>query len=71
MAPHYRLSFRRTDEERDDANRQTSGLLGLVLLLALVVASLWLVKHLHAVSAIEDCLMMGRSNCDVMVSVNH
>ncbi len=71
MAPLYRLSFRRSDAERDDADRQTSGLLALVLILAIVVASLFLVKRLHAASAIEDCLMMGRSNCDVMVSLQH
>jgi hypothetical protein len=71
MAPMYRLSFRRTDAEVDDANRQTSGLLGIVLTLVLVVVSLYLVKHLHAASAIENCLMMGRGNCDVMVSLNH
>lgn len=71
MAPMYRLSFHRTDAERDDADRQTSGLLGLVLTLVIVVASLFLVKHLHAVAAIEDCLMMGRSNCDVLVSLHH
>ena len=71
MAPMYRLTFRRTDAERDDSDRQTSGLLGLALILALVVASLFLVKRLHAVSAIEDCLLAGRSNCDVMVSLYH
>lgn len=71
MAPIYRIVFHRTDAERDDADRQTSGLIGLVLTLLIVVASLYLVKHLHAVAAIEDCFMAGRSNCDVMVSVNH
>ena len=71
MAPMYRLSFHRTDAERDDADRQTSGLFGLVLTLVIVVASFFLVKHLHAVAAIEDCLMMGRSNCDVLVSLYH
>lgn len=71
MAPMYRLSFHKTDAERDDADRQTSGLAGLVLTLLIVVASLFLVKHLHAVSAVENCLMAGRTNCDVMVSLNH
>lgn len=71
MARMYRLTFRRTDAECDDADRQTSGLFGLALILALVVVSLFLVKHLHALSAIEDCLMAGRSNCDVMVSLHH
>ncbi len=71
MAPMYRLSFHRTDAERDDAERQTSGLLGLAFLLALVVVSLILVNHLHHVAAIEDCLLAARANCDVLVSLNH
>jgi hypothetical protein len=66
----YRLSFRRTDAERDDANRQTSGLLALAVVLGLVVASLVVVKHLHNVSAIEDCLLLGRTNCDILVAIN-
>lgn len=71
MAPMYRLIYRPTDSERDDANRQTTGLLGLVLVLIVVVAALYLVKHLHAVAAVEDCLLAARSNCDLMVSAIH
>lgn len=71
MAPLYRVHYQKTDAERDDSNRQTTGLAGLAMVLALVVIGLFLVKHLHAVSAVEDCLLMGRSNCDVMVSANH
>lgn len=71
MAPMYRLGFRKTDAERDEQDRQTSALLGLALTLALVVAGLFLVQHLHKVSAIEDCLLAGRSNCDVLVSPDH
>lgn len=67
MAPQYRLIFRRTEAERDDSDRQTSGLAGLALLLALVVVGLILVRRLHHISIIEDCLMTGRSNCDVLV----
>lgn len=71
MAPHYRLGFRRSDEQREDANRQTMGLAALCVVLCLVVVSLFLVKHLHAVGAIEDCLLAAHSNCDILVSVNH
>lgn len=71
MAPLYRAHDQITDAERDDANRQSTGLAGLALVLALVVVGFFLVKKLHAVAAVEDCLLMGRTNCDVMVSANH
>jgi hypothetical protein len=71
MAPSYRFIFRKTDTERDDANRQTSGLAALCFMLALVVIGLVLVKHLHAVSAAEDCLLMGRPNCDPVIASVH
>ncbi len=51
-----------------DANRQTTALAGLAVALFLVVVSFYLVKHLHHTEAIEDCLLSGRSNCDILVS---
>ena len=69
MASMYRFIFRKSDAERDDDDRKTAGLAGLCVLLALVVAGLFLVKHLHAVSAIEDCLLTGRTNCEKVVSI--
>ncbi len=71
MAPMYRLSFRRSDAELDDSNRQTSGLFGIVVVLALVVAGLFLVKRLHVASVLETCLITGRTNCEMIVSVYH
>jgi hypothetical protein len=52
-----------------DANRQTVALAGLAALLALVVVSLFLVKTLHRQSALEDCVISGRTNCDVMIAI--
>ena len=71
MAPFYRLIYGRTDAERDDANRQTTGLAGLAVVLALVVVGLFLARNLHRIAALEDCLSMGRANCEFMVSANH
>ncbi len=61
----HRLDFRQDDQEA--AARQTASLGGLALTLALVVIALFLTKQLHHKAAIEDCLMAGRTNCDVMV----
>jgi len=71
MAHLNRLVVRPLDTSRDDANRQTQGLAGLAVALFLVVISLALVRELRAKAAIEDCLMSGRQNCDLLVSLSH
>jgi hypothetical protein len=47
--------------------RQTAGLVGLVVILMLLIAGLFLVQHLRSAMAIEDCLLAGRNNCDALV----
>ncbi|MDR3525480.1 MAG: hypothetical protein P4L66_15430 [Acetobacteraceae bacterium] len=75
MAPIFRLSYRVTDAEREERiaadNRRSVALSGLAITLALLVASLFLVQRLHKVSKIEDCLLSGRSNCDMLVQRLH
>jgi hypothetical protein len=44
-------------------NRVTSSLAGLAVILGLVVICFFLVKVLQKQSALEDCLMSGRTNC--------
>ena len=53
------------DEEPDEnsADRSTARLAGLALILLLAVLGLFLVQKLRWKSALEDCLMSGRSNC--------
>jgi len=53
------------DEDRDEngADRSTARLAGLALILLLAVLGLFLVQKLRSESALEDCLMSGRSNC--------
>lgn len=35
----------------------------LVLVAALLVGGLWLMRHLRANAALQDCVMAGRTNC--------
>jgi len=58
------------DEEADEKteNRQTSSLLGIVIVLLLLVVGLFLVQQLRASAAIEDCLLAGRHNCGALVT---
>jgi hypothetical protein len=71
MARSDRFAVRSDETMRDDEDRQTAGLAGIAVALFLVVVAFYLVRELHATSAIEDCLMAGRQNCDILVSLHH
>jgi hypothetical protein len=53
------------------AERQTAGLVGIAITLLLLVIGLFLVQQLRASAAIEDCLIAGHRNCDILVSGAH
>jgi hypothetical protein len=57
-----------TEDEEAGANRQTASLAGLVVALALVVCGLIVVQALRRSGAEEDCLMSGRTNCDMIIA---
>jgi hypothetical protein len=65
MFKFHRLDFRREDLE--SADRQTASLAALAFALSLVVVGLCLVKALHEKSTIEDCLLSGRTNCQMVI----
>lgn len=56
------------DEEQDAADRQTASLAGLAVALCVVVLSLFVLRQLAASSAVEDCQMSGRVNCDLVLA---
>lgn len=57
------------DDARDKvAERQTAGLVGIVIVLLLLIGGLFLVHQLHTASVVGDCLMAGRRNCDALVT---
>jgi hypothetical protein len=66
---HVRRWIDREGEEAS-ANRQTASLAGLALTLLLVVIALCLTHALQHKSAIEDCLLTGRTNCSIVVEAN-
>ena len=55
------------DDEAED-NRVTLSLAGLAIALLVVVASLFVVHTLSQKAQVEDCLLAGRTNCDLVVS---
>ncbi len=60
----YRLGF----NAHEDSDRQTASLAGLAVTLLVIVICVFLMKQLHAKSAVEDCLLAGRSNCDLILA---
>jgi hypothetical protein len=50
------------DDQGGERSR-SGAVIGLAVVLALVVAAVYLVHALRKESQLEDCLMSGRSNC--------
>jgi hypothetical protein len=49
------------DDEAD--SRRTAALMGLIVILVLAIAAVFLVRELRSNANLEDCLMAGRRNC--------
>ena len=54
--------------DREEANNRTAGLAAIAVVLAILIGGLALVHTLRTKSAIEDCLMAGRRDCDRFVN---
>ena len=53
-----------TDPEQGDSRRGASA--GLVVAAVMLAVGLWLARDLTAASKMQDCLMSGRTNCNVI-----
>jgi hypothetical protein len=53
----------RSEDGEDADQRRSAALIGLIIILALAIAGVWLVRELREKSQLEDCLMSGRTNC--------
>ena len=53
--------------DREEANRRTTGLAAIVVVLVLLFGGLMLARTLRHKSQLEDCLMAGRRDCDHFV----
>ena len=53
-------------EDTDSQASRTPALLGLAIAVVLLVVGLWLARELTAASKMQDCLMSGRTNCNVI-----
>jgi hypothetical protein len=54
------------DPEPEQDGSQRRALAGLAIAVVLLAAGLWLAHELTAASKMQDCLMTGRTNCNVI-----
>jgi hypothetical protein len=50
----------------DQGGNRPGAIVGLAIAVVLLVMGLWLARELSATSKIQDCLMSGRTNCNVI-----
>jgi hypothetical protein len=53
-------------EPAESQGNRTSAMAGLAVAVVLLVVGLWLARELTAASKMQDCLMSGRTNCNVI-----
>ncbi|HLJ00472.1 MAG TPA: hypothetical protein VKT76_12200 [Bradyrhizobium sp.] len=56
----------KTKEGQEPKENRTPAMAGLIIAVVLLVVGLWLARELTAASKMQDCLMSGRTNCNVI-----
>jgi hypothetical protein len=54
---------RKQDQEPEN---RTGAIAGLVIAVVLLAVGIWLARDLTAASKLQDCVMSGRTNCNVI-----
>jgi hypothetical protein len=55
-----------TDPEREPGDSRFGAVAGLVIAVVLLAVGVWLVRDLTAASKMQDCVMSGRTNCNLI-----
>jgi len=53
-------------QDSETEGNRTPAMAGLAIAVVLLVVGLWLARELTAASKMQDCLMSGRTNCNVI-----
>jgi hypothetical protein len=57
---------RRSQPNPPSADNRRGAIAGLIIAAVILGVGLWLARDLTAASKMQDCLMSGRSNCNVI-----
>jgi hypothetical protein len=55
-----------TEPDNDGGNSRRGAIVGLVAAILIVAVGWWLARDLSTASKMQDCLMSGRTNCNVI-----
>ena len=55
-----------TGPDNDGSNSRRGAVIGLVAAILIVAIGWWLARDLGAASKMQDCVMSGRTNCNVI-----
>jgi hypothetical protein len=52
--------------EGESGNNRRGAVAGLIIAVVLLAVGIWLARELTAASKLQDCVMSGRTNCNVI-----
>lgn len=55
-----------TDPNQGDGDNRLGAIAGLVIAIVLLAVGIWLARDLSAASKMQDCVMSGRTNCNMI-----
>jgi len=53
-------------EPEDQGDNRRGAIAGLIIAVVLLAVGIWLARDLTAASKLQDCVMSGRTNCNVI-----
>lgn len=60
------MTNRSNDRDPEPDGNRRGAIAGLVIAVVLLTVGIWLARELTAASKLQDCVMSGRTNCNVI-----